>query len=445
MRVSSLTFVAVGDCIISRRCSHRKEPGFLDLVEKIRKADVAHANLEIMIPKPPFIPSSEYGGMHLSAPAFVLDELKWIGFNIYNIANNHSADYTFHGLLDTIDALEERDMVYAGGGANLGEARSPAYIETDVGRIAIIGAASSFVTGAHAAAARPDMPGRPGLNPLRIDRDFVLTAQQIAWLTEIDKALGTAAVTERRRQFGLFPEWKEGALKFMGLDFFTGDIPAFRQKAKKEDVDEICHWIRDARRQADFVVMSLHAHHGINGDGNNPEMAEFLPEVAHAFIDAGADAFVGHGPHMLRPIEIYKGKPVFYSLGNFIFALEGIRRYPSEMYERHKFGPDATPADVADAWTKDKEGRPHGFPADRRFYETVLPVCRFEDGVLAEMQLHPLSLRHEAARTRRGEPVLACATAGREILERLAEASAPFGLKIRIEPDGERVVGCTSW
>ncbi len=443
--MANLVFTAVGDCIITRKSSHRTDSCFRDLVDKIRAADVAHANLEIMTPREPWIPSSEYGGMHLAAPEFILDELKWMGFNIFNVANNHAADYTFHGLVDTMEALEQRDMVYAGGGMNLGEARSPGYLETAVGRIAIIGAASSYTTGAHAAAARADMPGRPGINPLRIERECELDSQRMQWLEDIDKALGTAVVSERRRAFDLFPEWKEGALKFMGMDFLPGDKPAFKQTPNERDLEEICRWVADAKRQADFVVMSLHAHHGINGDGNNPEMAEFFPDVAHKIIDAGADVFVGHGPHMLRPIEVYKSKPIFYSLGNFIFAYEGIRRYPSEMYERHKLPQDATPADIADAWTKNEEGKPKAFPKDKRFYETVLPVCRFESGMLESMELHPVTLGHDAPRTLRGEPKLADAETGRAILQSLAEVSEPFGVKICIKPAEDRVVGEVCW
>lgn len=444
--MSPLTFVAVGDCIIARRSSHRKDASFVDLVDKIRKADVAFANLEITIPKPPIIPSSEYGGMHLSAPDFVLEELKWVGFNIYNVANNHSGDFTYKGFVDTMEAMKRHGLVYAGGGMNLGEARSPGYLETGIGRVAVLGAAASYSTGSHAAAARSDFPGRPGLSHLRVERDIVLTETQYAALREIDESLGTALVTERRKKFNLFPhDFKEGAIKFLGVDFYRGDKPAFRQKANEKDVEDICRYIKDAKRQADFVVMTLHAHQGINGDGNNSEMAEFLPGVTHAFIDAGADAFVGHGPHMLRPIEIYKGKPIFYSLGNFFFEIEAIRHYPSEMYERHKLGPEATPADVADPWVQTAEGEPKAFTSDRRFYETVLPVCKYENGAVARMDLYPVTLGHDLPRTRRGSPILADAETGRNILAGLAAVSAPFGINIATEPEGDLVVGRVSW
>jgi len=443
--MANLTFTAVGDCIITRRSSTRKETAFLDLVDKIRKCDVAFANFEMTTPAEPVIPSSEYGGVHLSAPEWVIEELKWIGFNIFNVANNHSGDYLFTGFVDTMDAMKRHGAVYAGGGMNLGEARSPGYLETPAGRVAVLGAAASYSVGSHAAASRSDFGGRPGLNPLRIERQIMLDPARFAALKDIDNALGTAHAAELRKKFGVFPDFKEGAVKFLNVDFFEGEAPALRQKPSDKDMDEICRWIADARRQADFVVMSLHGHQGASGAGNNPDMAEFFPAVAHRFIDAGADAYVGHGPHMLRPIEVYKGKPIFYSLGNFIFALEGVWKYPAEMYERHKFGPECTPADVVDAWTKDKDGNPAGFLTDHKFYESVLPVCRFENNILTEMKLYPLVLGITLPTTERGEPRLADAQTGREILEGLGAASEPFGVKIDVQPDGESVVGVVRW
>ena len=60
--------------------------------------------------------------------------------------------------------------------------------------------------------------------------------------------------------------------------------------------------------------------------------ADFVVTAAHLAIDAGADIFVGHGPHILRGIEIYKGKPIFYSMANFAFENETMRFQPAESY-----------------------------------------------------------------------------------------------------------------
>ncbi|MDB4893791.1 MAG: poly-gamma-glutamate biosynthesis protein [Firmicutes bacterium] len=439
--MGNFTFTATGDSIITRRVSQRKDPAFLEMLQLIRSVDAAFTNLELMTPQAPFVPSSEYGGMHLSAPPFVLDELQWCGFNLYHIAHNHATDYMYQGLVDTIDQLRLRNMVYAGGGRNLGEARSPGYLETAAGRVALIGAASSYVTGALAAESRTDVGGRPGISPLRYATEFVLDAERMAALADIDKALGTAAVTARNRVFGIRPEEQPDAYHFLGRQFVEGKEPAVRTKPKQRDLEEIAHWIAEARRQADFVVASLHCHEGQNTDGNSAEPADFIIETAHRWIDAGADAFIGHGPHMLRGIEIYKGKPIFYSLGNFMFMFETVQRFPSEMYEAQKLPPTATPTDVADAWSQHENGTAKGFHADTAFWQSVLPICKFEGGKLAALELHPITLGLARPRTERGEPTLAGSEEGTAILDRLAQLSAPFGTRLTVEKAGNRVMG----
>jgi poly-gamma-glutamate capsule biosynthesis protein CapA/YwtB (metallophosphatase superfamily) len=434
-------FTAVGDCIISRRVSHQQDPDFLELVELIRGADAAFANLEIMCPREPWIPFSEYGGMHLAAPPFVLDELKWFGFNHFGVANNHAVDYTFHGLVDTLEELKARGMVYAGGGMTLGEARAPGYLETAAGRVGLIAAASTYMASALAAENRTDMGGRPGINPLRHERMIHLTPEHLAQLRAIDRALGFAAVTERQRANGLTPEPHPEWTKFLGTYFVEGSEDKLHTSCDARDLAEIVRWIKDARRQADLVVASLHGHEGQDGEGNCPSIADFRIEAAHAFIDAGADVFVGHGPHMLQGVEIYRGKPIFYSLGNFMFMLETVAPYPAEMYERHKLGPTATPSDVHDAWAGTAETGPKGFHRNPAFWECVVPVCTFEDGALRALELHPVELGLARGRAERGGPRLCTVEHGRRILAGLAELSAPFHTEIRVETRGNRAVG----
>ena len=443
--MSSFTFVAAGDAIVMRRCMYRTGAAFRDLVKIIHQADAAFVNLELVTPRPPLVPSSEYGGLHLAAPEYVLDELKAMGFTLFNVATNHAIDYTYQGLVDTMHALDERGMVFAGGGMNLGEARSPGYLDTAAGRIGLVAMASSYVTGALAAASRADMPGRPGLNPLRVDAEYVLDPENLAALEHIDEVLGTAAVNRRRKQFGSYPVERGGTLQFLGAKFVTGEAPGVRTRPHKQDLVEICTWIGDAKRQSEFVVASLHAHEGIARDSNTPELADFIPVAAHAFIDAGADVFVGHGPHMLRPFEVYRGKPVFYSLGNFFYEVSGIRRYPAEGYERFDLSPGSTPADVMDWRDFDKQGNIRGQVADQKFWQSVVAVCRFEDWELDRIDLYPVELGQSSQRARRGTPELADSETGHAILERLAAASSPFGFHIRVEEQEDRVIGRASW
>jgi poly-gamma-glutamate synthesis protein (capsule biosynthesis protein) len=439
--MSAFTFAAAGDAIITRRVSQKTDPAFLDMVKIIREADAAFVNLEVVTPRPPLVPSAEHGGANLGAQEYVLDELRWMGFNLFSVANNHSNDYTFHGLVDTMDALREREMIFAGGGHNLGEARSPGYLDTADARVALLAASSSFVVGAPAGPSREDMPGRPGISPLRVEYEFVLDPERWDALAEIDEALGTAAVMRARRAAARVP-MPDDLMLFQGLKVFKGEAPALREVVNQQDLDDICRWIHDAKRQAEFVVMSLHTHQGRNRGGNSPELPGFLPGVAHRFVDAGADVVVGHGPHMLRAAELYKGKPVFYSLGDFYYVSCGIHRYPAEIYRNLGLPDNATPADVQDFNNADKDGKPRGFAADERFWQTVIPFCRFEDGRLVSLEFHPAELSFRARhRSLRGEPRLADAETGTDILRQLAALSELQGLQIGIEKAGDRVVG----
>jgi poly-gamma-glutamate capsule biosynthesis protein CapA/YwtB (metallophosphatase superfamily) len=436
-----MIFTAVGDCIIARRVSMIDDRDFTELVGLVRGADAAFANLEITTPKKPWTPFSEFGGMHLAAEPWVLDELKWLGFNLFGFANNHAVDYTFGGLLDTVAELRARDMVFAGAGRNLGEARSAGYLETAAGRFGVIGCASTFMKSAQAAEARTDMAGRPGISPLRHDTEFVVTQAQLDELTALDEALGTADVVRRHKAFGVTPDPHPDAYTFLGQAFKAGECAAVHTKCNARDLDAIAKWIGDARRQSDFVVVGMHCHEGETTDSNSPTPAEFVVEATHRFIDAGADVFVGHGPHMLRGIEMYRGKPIFYSLGNFMFMIESIARYPSEMYEQQKMGPDALPADVHDAWSKDADGNPIGFHTDRRFWQSVLPICHYDEGRLVSIDLHPIELALDRPRRERGVPRMASAAEGREILAGLAALSSPFGTSMEVSEADGRVIG----
>lgn len=445
----SFTFAAAGDAILTKRCSQRTDPAFLEMVDIIRSADAAFVNLEVVTPRPPLIPSLENGGSNFGAEEFILDELKWMGFDLFNVATNHSSDYTFHGLVDTMNALRERGMVFAGGGLNLGEARSPAYFDTADARVGLLGASSSYVVGAPAGPSRVDMPGRPGLSPLRVDYEYVLDPEHWAALAGVDEALGTAQVGRERRAAAGAPQ-PEGTMDFLGLRFFRGTGPAdsgIRERVNQNDLADICRWINDAKRQAEFVVMSLHAHQGRNRQGNTPDLPGFLVDVAHRFVDAGADVVVGHGPHMLRAIEVYHGKPIFFSLGDFYYVSSGIRRYPAEIYQRLGLPETATPADVQDVNNKDAQGNPRGFAAEERFWQSVIPVCRYEDWKLTSLELHPIELNFRARhRSVLGEPRLADVPMGTDILRQLEKLSEPFGVRIQVEESGGgHVVGKAKW
>ena len=79
-------------------------------------------------------------------------------------------------------------------------------------------------------------------------------------------------------------------------------------------------------------------------------------------IDAGATTYIIHGPHQLRGIDIYKGRPIFYSLGNFIFQNETIDPMPADYYEKYGLPDTALASDLYDARFKNGTS---GFPRAR--------------------------------------------------------------------------------
>jgi len=174
---------------------------------------------------------------------------------------------------------------------------------------------------------------------------------------------------------------------------------------------------------------------------NSSEPAEFIIEAARRWVDAGADIIAVHGPHRLRPIEIYKGKPIFYSLGNFMFMIETLRVVTPEVYERYNLPVVSTPAELHDFWTTTAEGTPKGFHADEGFWQSVIAVCHFDGHELQEVQLHPIVLGLGRRRTERGVPFAVPEEEGARVLRKLAEISGAYGTTVRIEAADKYVVG----
>jgi poly-gamma-glutamate synthesis protein (capsule biosynthesis protein) len=157
------------------------------------------------------------------------------------------------------------------------------------------------------------------------------------------------------------------------------------------------------------------------------EPADYLPEFARACIDAGADIVAGHGSHTPLGVDMYKGKPIFYSLGNFIMQNETLTAFPDVAYRRFGLGPDATPSDFLDART---DGGKKGHVAHAGFWENFVATCHFAGGKLSEVRLHPVDLGFGVPRSQRGRPVLAKGEVGARIIERVARLSKPYGVKV---------------
>jgi poly-gamma-glutamate synthesis protein (capsule biosynthesis protein) len=423
-----LRLTAVGDALVTRRLSAFDDEPFISLVELIRGADVSFANLEMLIHDYDCNPAAESGGTYMAAPPYILDELRWSGFDLLGCANNHSGDYGEKGLLRTIQHLKEREWVFAGIGANLAEARAPDYLETPKGRVALLSAASSFSAAMRAGPQRPDLQGRPGLNPLRYKTRYHLPESALKKLRSVSESLGLEEAKEKRRELGFPIPGEEDGFVFVDGVFIEDDEYDVVTEPRASDMQGILKWIDDARRQADWVIFSMHAHEG-KLDRDIP--ADFLQKFARACIDAGVDAFIGHGPHVLRGVELYRGKPILYSLGNFLFQNETVFKLPGDIYERYDLGQERTPADVYDQRTDDGES---GFPAHREFWESVVAEIVFKERELVELKLHPIGLGHGRPRSQRGRPVLVVGTElGEKILDDVERLSEPFGTVVERE------------
>ena len=434
-QAGNLTLVASGDTMITRRMSVFREEGFVRLRKMFREADVGFTNLEMLMHDYEHSPG-QAGGTFTASDPKNLGELEWLGVNLVSCANNHSYDYGEGGVLTNLEHLRRSELVHAGTGRNLSEARAPAYLDTANGRVALISASSTFAEAGRALDQRPDINGRPGLNPLRFNTTHIVDRPAFDALRRVNSKLGLEAQRNALRNFrhrGAIPDDDDSRFVFMDKVFALGEEFQVNTQLNRRDLSDNLKWVRDARRMADWVIVSVHCH---ESGTHRDEPPQFLVDFAHACIDEGADVFIGHGPHVTRGIEIYKDRPVMYSLGNFIFQNDTVRWQPSYNYETVKLDTEATPADFYDA-RSDNDKR--GFPADALYWESVVARCEFKRESLHAITLHPIDMGHGKKRSQRGRPLLASAEVSRRALDRIKRLSKPLGTDIRIERGVGRV------
>lgn len=188
-------------------------------------------------------------------------------YHVLTFASNHLLDLGPDVLLETIGVLRQLGFQVIGAGKDIAQARAPALLERSGTRIAAL---------AYCSVLRPNYqagPTSPGAAPMR-------------------------AYTH-------YHQW----------DFKPGTAPKILSFPYPDDLAALVDDVRKAKAQADLVAVAMHW--GLNGVRGT--LAMYERDVAHAAIDAGADMILGSGPHRLKAIEVYRGRPIFYSLGNFCF------------------------------------------------------------------------------------------------------------------------------
>jgi len=407
------TIALTGDSIITRKLSVYEEPEFLSMIERIRGADAAFTNIEMLFHDYESYPMASGGGTYMRAQPELSKELAWAGFDLGGLANNHSGDYGPNAMLLTEKYVREAGITASGVGKSLAEAREAKFLETGKARIALVSLASTFSDHSMAGKSRDDIPARPGLSPLRHKVTYRVSRDQLDALRGIMKSLSMNV-----------PETGD-SLAFRGAQFVVGEPAGVKTEPHPEDMEEIAAIVRNAESLSDYTIVSIHAH---EGDGDRSVPARFVVDFARRMIDEGADIFVGHGPHVLRGIEIYKGKPIFYSLGDFIFQNETLQRLPHENYAPLGLGDDKGLSDFNDArYDRDRTG----FPASPEIWESVVAEAVFEGKELSEVKLHPISLGFGKPRYVRGRPLAADEALSRKIISDLTRLSKPFGTDVQ--------------
>ena len=445
---SGFRLAATGDAMITRELEPPSAfaAEFEAIADLLRDATTTVSNLETVLHEfkaDEGVYAHDSGGTYMRAPPKVLDELSAIGCDAFTAAQNHAFDYAYGGMLSTMAELEAREMPFAGLGENLYEARRPSYLETPAGRVALLSATSMYSGGVQATPQTEAMHGSPGVNPLGKDTIYRVTEDHVEVLRETSRLLNVEEIKQNwieRGHYGRRDWLDEDYFHFLDMKFETvaeeSDCGIYYE-TDEGDVADICEWIQEADRNADWVIMGLHAHASAMGYFNQQTTPGFIQTFARQCVNAGADAVVGTGPHKLRGIELYDDAPIFYSLGNFIDQREYTTRFPPDMYDRYDIDDYTKPSKVFDARWTDEDGNPGGDLVDRHWWESVLPVCSFgDDGDLDAIEIHPISLQQDAGRPHRGTPIRAREDTAEEILDTITDLSAEFGTEI--ERDGDR-------
>ena len=413
MIARDVSLLLAGDALIARAWSQIGCADFLGLIYTIRVADVAIANLETVIHEFKGHAQADAGGVYMASPPLIAAELKWAGFDMLAHANNHAFDYGASGVLETIQHVEAEGLIIAGSGRDLQQARAPRYVHRNGSTVALVATASEFVQYGRASYSRPDVPGRPGINPL----------------------------ATRRRQIKMTPLRAGGRLenfvsRLCGMPVATSSFPKLEvaltwgRRVEPSDLTANLEAISEAASNAHIVVASIHAH----------RQGSWLATVSRQAIDRGAHVVLVHGPHQIRGVELYRGRPIFYSLGDFVFEAEYVTRLPAEAYQRVGLPPDAP----LDALRASEHKHMSGLLQDSEAFQSMVALMLFANGSLSRIRLLPIDLNFGAKDGSRGRPQLASPEVGKRIIEVVERRSRRFRTQIyydAAENVGEVILG----
>ena len=363
-----LVVTAVGDMIFNERISHLKEPERRNLLRVLQEADVAIGNLEFSLNDRPDLRKPFY---NFRAGRDFAWEVVATGINLVSLANNHALDFGAEGLKECLHTLDLAGIAHAGAGKTLAEAHQPGTL-------------------------RP--PGQK--------ERLALLAYMRYW-TDRDRCADPA---------GPCLSTIDPATVLVARD--DGKIEAV-EGPQERDVKTMEDDVLLAKRRYGPLFVSLHVHdvsharaYGIQETTPPNEDVPF-----RRAIDGGADAVLGSGPHVLRGIELRNGKPILYSLGNFVYQYRTPKVIPTDLpHQRDQ--EMARPPNVS-VWDRRDS---------REVMESVVARMTYRDGTLRKLELIPVTIDDEGPLY--GVPRLASTKRAREIVDLLQRLSAPYGTRI---------------
>ncbi len=425
------TVAAVGDLIISRPLSQYAAtlPAFKAVLDLLKPMMAVYGNMETAIFDVRSFHGSPYswdGDWTNAAVPAVARDLRGMGFSIVSRANNHALDWGLEGMHETSRWLDDAGVVHAGVGENRGLARAPQYLESSGGRVALVSLASTFRPTTDALPSQGAAPGRAGVSALHVTTTIELPAAAMKSLAELNCTLYRKDCSGHPTELTLFDRKFREAQRF-----------SYEHAMDAEDLAEINRSIRAARQNADFVIVSIHAHEcsiGCDEDDTPRGAAHFLKALAHGAIDAGADMFVVTGNHNLGPIEIYRSpirgpRPIFYGLGNFFWS-DVQELLGHDLFQGNRTLLEQAWANSAQATEYDLTAPLNQAAFAHTFtFESVVAECHFDGNQLSRVVLHPIEEGYGSRLLLSGIPRLvtneAQATA---IIGQVIEQTARMGL-----------------
>ncbi len=400
---NTFKIAVTGQSLIKHDIRGVEAPGFREAREVLGQADLSFTNFESTI-------LGSHGGWPMKGSFFgcsqpvVLDSLQELGFQALSLSNNHAFDLGPSGILSTSEEVERRGFLHAGIGRNHTAAARPGKGSFGGRKVALVamdgGPGPDFM---YAGDAAPGRPERPGVNRLRVTKVIDVDDNAFEELRKVrDKVGYTRMDLGNDSQPDDTPHVDpEAEISIARAIFRRSDRVGRNITVDEADTARNLAAITSAAVEGYLVIAYLHHHHWASDWYQVPE---WVGAFAKKCIDAGAAMFVSHGAPVLQPVEIYRQRPIFYSLGNFIFHVRS----------------EKSPWMAREVW------------------ESVIGLCSFgDDGKLVGMSFHPIVIGGaEPSRTdaleQRLAPELARGDDAERILRRFQEHSAKVGTNIEI-------------